>query len=198
MVGVASDHRCLNHFKISLRPYTPSCRVVNQVVRPSLASLLDDSRIFCQLESISRLVVNNLLDVCGSRNGFRLVIKVDIVDRQFAISWEFDAILRPILSDRVVLIVRQLLCNEILSTICLLLAGLTFQRLASNRIVGFGVNVDDRDVLRVSIIGNRPIDIQIRVIVVIGNGDCMLRLAGIVIVVASNRWRVNLSQRLSS
>ncbi len=121
-----------------------------------------------------------------------------MVDLQLAISWEFDAILRPILNNRVVLVVRQLLCNEILSTIGLLLAGLAFQRLASNRIVGLFVNVNDRDVLRVGIVGNRPIDIQIRVIVVIGNGDHMLRLASIVIVVARNRWRVNLGQRLSS
>ena len=120
-----------------------------------------------------------------------------MVDLQFAISWEGDAILRFIINKRVVLVVRQLLCNEILGTIGLMLAGLAFQRLADDHIVGLGVNVDDRDVLRVGIVGNRPIDIQVRVIAAISNGDCMLRLAGIVIVVARNRWRFNLSQRLS-
>ena len=137
----------MNHFKISLRPCVPSCRVVNQVMRPSLTGLLGDSRIGCQLASISRLIVNNLLDVCGSRNGFSLVTKADIVDLQLAISWELDAILRFIINKRVVLVVRQLLCNEILGTIGLMLASLAFQRLAGDRIFGLFVNIDNHDVL---------------------------------------------------
>ena len=74
-------------------------------MRSSLAGLLVDNRILCQLASISRLVVNNLLDVCGSRNIFSLMTKVDIVDLQLAISWEHDAILRLIFNKRVVLVV---------------------------------------------------------------------------------------------
>ena len=116
-------------------------------MRPSLAGLLGDNLIVGQFASTSQLVVNNLLDVCGSRNSFSLVTKVDMVDLQLAISWEHDAILRFIINKRVVLVVRQLLCNEILGTIGLMLAGLAFQRLADDHIVGLGVNIDNHDVL---------------------------------------------------
>lgn len=74
-------------------------------MRSSLAGLLGDNRILCQFASISRLVVNNLLYIYLSRNVFSLVTKENMVDLQFAISWECDAVLRFILNNRVVLVV---------------------------------------------------------------------------------------------